>query len=250
MLLPLVLLIHSPLLGTATWNPAAVRLRRRGWRVGVPRLVETERTPSTYWQQHVRAVERFLERDERRSLPVVLVGHNGAGPLLPCIAAVIDRPVGLVFVDSGIPKAGASRLDLLADEAGPDIADKLRVFLESGRSYPVWRDAELKNLIPDAKARYEVLQEVTPRPLSFWEEPLSVPDGWITIPSAYLRLSQGYAVPAAEAQRRGWSYREMDEGHFHMVVDPEVVASELIELLTLMGLGNQRTAASGNRMAN
>ena len=216
-----------------------------------PHLVETDRAPEPYWQQHALAVARFLEWDARKSLPVVLVGHSGAGPLLPCIAEAVNRPVvGLVFVDSGIPKAGASRLDLLADETGPELADKLRAFLESGRGYPVWRDAELANLIPDARTRQEVLEEVKAHPLAFWDEPLHVPEGWLTVPCGYLRLSEGYSVPAREAQRRGWPYRELDEGHFHMVVDPEVVASELIELLTLMGLGNQRTAASGNRMAN
>ncbi len=235
-MLPLVLLIHSPLVGPATWNPVAGRLRRRGWRVRVPRLVETNRAVGPYWQRHARAVARSLEQDGLHS-PVVLVGHSGAGPLLPCIAEAINKPVvGLVFVDAGIPKDGASRLDLLAEETGTDIADKLRAFLEHGGSYPVWRDAELQNLIPDAKARDDVLQEVKARPLAFWEESLHVPEGCLAIPSAYLRLSPGYTVPAAEAQRRGWPYRELDEGHFHMVVDPEAVASELIELLTAMGL--------------
>jgi pimeloyl-ACP methyl ester carboxylesterase len=168
----------------------------------------------------------------------VLVGHSGAGPLLPCIAEAINRPVvGLVFVDAGIPRPGASRLDLLAEETSTDIADKLRAFLERGGSYPVWRDAELNNLIPDAKTRREVLQEVKAWPLGFWEERLHVPEGWLAIPCAYLRLSHGYAVPAAEAQRRGWPYRELDGGHFLTVVYPEVVASELVELLTAMGIG-------------
>lgn len=215
-----------------------MRLRRKGWRVGVPRLVETDRAPEPYWQQHASAVVRFLGRDPRKSLPLVLVGHSGAGPLLPCIAEAINRPVvALVFVDAGIPKAGASRLDLLAEETGTELADKLRAFLESGGSYPVWRDAELSTLIPDARTRQEVLQEVKAHPLAFWDEPLHVPDGWLAIPCAYLRLSPGYSVPAAEAQRRGWPCHELDEGHFHMVVDPELVACELIELLTAMGIG-------------
>ena len=235
-MLPLVLLIHSPLVGPATWNPVAKRLRRKGWGVGVPHLVETDRAPEPYWQQHTRAVTRFVERDPRKILPLVLVGHSGAGPLLPCIAEAVNRPVvGLVFVDAGIPRADASRLDLLAEETGTELADKLRALLESGGSYPVWRDAELANLIPDTRTRQEVLQEVKAQPLAYWDEPVHVPDGWLTVPCGYLRLSEGYSVPAAEAQWRGWPYRELDEGHFHLVVDPEVVASELIELLTTMG---------------
>ncbi len=236
-MLPLVLLIHSPLVGPATWSPVARRLRLRGWPVGLPRLAETDLTIASYWQRHARAVAMSVGRDIRRS-PVVLVGHSGAGPLLPCIAKAINRPVvGLVFVDAGIPKDGASRLDLLAEEIGTDMADKLRVFLEGGRSYPMWRDAELENLIPEAKTRREVLLEMEALPLSFWTESLHVPEGWLATPSAYLRLSPGYAMPAAEAQRRGWPYRELDAGHFHMVVDPDAVASELVELLTAMKIG-------------
>ena len=49
-------------------------------------------------------------------------------------------------------------------------------------------------------------------------------------------------IAAAEAQRRGWPYRELDAGHFHMVVDPEAVAVELHALLPSLGLLPQGTA--------
>ena len=190
----------------------------------------------TYWERHVHAVAKSIERDTV-DLPIVLVGHSGAGPLLPSIAEAIKRPVaGLVFVDAGIPRAGASRLDLLAKESGTDIAGKLRGFLEGGGSYPAWREEELKNLIPDAATRREVMEEVQPRPLAFWQETIPVPVDWCDIPCGYLRLSHGYSVPGAEAQQLGWPYRELDAGHFHMVVDPEGVAFELIELLAAMGV--------------
>jgi pimeloyl-ACP methyl ester carboxylesterase len=237
-LLPVLLLIHSPLVGSATWEPVARRLRTRRWRVIVPRIVDTNGENLPYWDRHARSVAEAIEHKALHST-VVLVGHSGAGPLLPCIAEAIDRPVaGMVFVDAGIPKNGASRLDLLAEESGVEVADKLCAFLKRGGLYPNWREAELQNLIPDAMTRRDVLNDVQPRPLEFWSEPIHVPDAWLDTPCAYLRLSHGYGVPAVEAQRRGWAYREVDAGHFHIVVDPEAVAAELVELLTSMGIGS------------
>lgn len=131
--LPVLLLIHSPLVGSATWEPVARRLRIRRWRVIVPRLVDTDGENLPYWDRHARSVAEAIEHKAFHST-VVLVGHSGAGPLLPCIAEAIDRSVvGMVFVDAGIPKNGASRLDLLAKESGVEVADKLCAFFEAWR---------------------------------------------------------------------------------------------------------------------
>ncbi|MGH3924022.1 MAG: hypothetical protein ACRDTT_14325, partial [Pseudonocardiaceae bacterium] len=40
----------------------------------------------------------------------VLVGHSGAGPLLPAIAAATPT-VGVIYVDAGLPQPGASWFD-------------------------------------------------------------------------------------------------------------------------------------------
>jgi hypothetical protein len=53
--------------------------------------------------------------------------------------------------------------------------------------------------------------------LAFFEEPLPQVESWPDAPCGYIRLSEGYDQTAQEARRRGWSYREFDAGHFHML---------------------------------
>ena len=109
---PLILLIHSPLVGPATWNTVARRLRSRGWRVTVPRLMDDGAGHPPYWQQHVASViATFLRRRDQQA-PLIAVAHSGAGYLLPSIAALVKEPLAAqVFVDAGIPRDGASRLE-------------------------------------------------------------------------------------------------------------------------------------------
>jgi hypothetical protein len=83
---------------------------------------------------------------ERR---VVLVGHSGAGPLLPAIHRAIAQPLAAcLFVDASLPYPGKSALDDLAINA-PDLAQELRRFLTDGGSYPTWGAEELREILPD-----------------------------------------------------------------------------------------------------
>ena len=44
-------------------------------------------------------------------MPVVLVAHSGAGPLLPAIRASIHNPIrAYVFVDAGLPRDGRGKI--------------------------------------------------------------------------------------------------------------------------------------------
>ncbi|MGH8248435.1 MAG: alpha/beta fold hydrolase, partial [Gammaproteobacteria bacterium] len=170
--------------------------------------------------------------------PLILVGHSGAGPLLPAIRQMIPhRAAAYIFVDAGIPIDGASRLDLRALES-PEMAQQSRQALVSGGCYPTWSDEDLLEVIPDAGLRQGMLAEMHPRPLAFFEEPIPVFSGWPDAPCGYLLFSPAaYAVPAARARRDGWAYRELDAGHFHMLVDPKAVANALRDLVEQMSIG-------------
>lgn len=166
----------------------------------------------------------------------MLIGHSGAGPLLPAIRQQAGRPVAAyLFVDAGIPEDGKSRLDLLRVEL-PEMAGELEEHLEAGGRFPEWSEDDLATVLPEAAMRRAVLDEMHPRPLAFWTEPLSVFAGWPDAPCAYLRLSEGYAVPAGRARSLGWAYHTMDAGHFHPVVDPAAVVEAMLDLLRLSGV--------------
>lgn len=219
-------LVHSPIVGPATWTSVADELRKRGHTVVVPDLGPNNEGDEPFWQRHTRAVVDTL-RDVSADRDLILVGHSGAGALLPAIGHAIQRPIaGYVFVDAGIPHDGQTRLD-----DGP-FAEVVRELYRRGERYLNWGDADLRDLVPDAMQRQAILSDLRPPPLAFWEEPIPVFAGWPDAPCAFLRFvpNPAYDAPAADARTRGWAYREIEGGHFHAVVDPVAVAAELVEL--------------------
>jgi hypothetical protein len=158
----------------------------------------------------------------------VLVGHSGAGVLLPLIRELAARPVAAyVFDDAGLPAAGAARMGAGA------FADGLRAMYAAGRRFPEWTDAQLEPLVPDPARRARLLRGVRPQPWGFWEETIPLPTWWPDAPCAYLRFAPNpsYDGAAAEARHRGWPYAEIAAGHFHMLLDPASVAEALLDLV-------------------
>jgi hypothetical protein len=222
----LFVLVHSPLVGPATWIPVADELRRRSVDTVVPALDHAETSDRPFWEQHIRSVV-----EATRNLPVdrrlVLVGHSGAGALLPTIGrAVSPRVAAYVFVDAGIPHDGETRLG-----NGP-FAVYIHEIYASGGRFPSWTDDDHRELIPDAERRRRVVAELRPPPLVFWEEPIPVFAEWPDAPCGFLRFTPNpaYDDAAAEARRRGWACAELTGGHFHMLVDPPSVADALLAL--------------------
>jgi hypothetical protein len=98
-----MVLVHSPLVGPFTWSLVAQHLQAGGFDVLVPPLTDSGGTPPPYWQQHTASVQRALASlPQERAL--VLVGHSGAGSLLPVLAQAARHPVkAYLFVDAGLP---------------------------------------------------------------------------------------------------------------------------------------------------
>ena len=231
----MIVLIHSQLVGAAMWRPVAHELHREKYEVAVPVLQDTEEARVAYWQQHAESVQRALS-----AVPVdrrlVLVGHSGAGPLLPVIRRSLRQQIAAyMFVDAGIPQPGASRLDLIAAESA-DWFQSFHAFLVAGGRFPDWRDEDLAEEIPDQQLRYSLLAELQPRALPFWEEPIPVFDGWPDASCAYLQFSAAYNEPAAKARDRGWLYYHLPGGHFLPLVDPQAVARTLSSILHDLGV--------------
>ena len=228
-------LVHSPLVGPLTWSLVADELRQTGAEVVLPSLEDAEDIDVPYWKQHAAAVMRAL-KPISADRPLILVGHSGAGPLLPAIRQRIEhRVAGYLFVDAGIPIDGVSRAGLMARESA-EFAEQFRQRLATGERYPNWSDEDLAEILPDSETRRRLLAELRPRPLAFFEEPIPVFDGWPDAPCGYLLFSPTYAAFAARARRDGWAYRELEAGHFHMLVDPKAVANVLIDLVEQMGI--------------
>lgn len=227
---PAFVLIHSPLVGPFTWSPVAEELRRRGIKTVVPTVVDYEGDGARFSRQHADAVIGGVAAIPP-TVPLVLVGHSGAGPLLPAIRLGIEHPVAAyVFVDAGIPADGKSRLELMEVEES-HFARDLRLHLSAGNRFPEWSEEDLVAILPESRLRRRLLDELRPRTLAFFAEPIPVFAGWPDAPCGYLKFSPAYDMPARYAREAGWRYREIAAGHFHLLIDPSAVADALLDLV-------------------
>jgi hypothetical protein len=203
-------------------------MQRRGLHVLVPTLHDSPDSTAPFWKQHAEALSQALAHLSR-DIPVTLVAHSGAGPLLPSIRKPIPNAVhAYVFVDAGIPRDGATRLDLMKSE-DPEWAAQFQLELDRGGRFPTWSLDDLQEVIPDETLRRQMVAEIQPRGLSFFTEPIPVFEGWPDAACVYIRFSAPYEKPAAQAFQQGWITEEINAGHFHMLVDPGTVADRIIE---------------------
>jgi hypothetical protein len=227
------ILIHSPLVGPLTWSRVAAEMLARGLQVLVPVLGDSPSSRDPFWKQHADSVTRAVPAVQKDT-PVVLVAHSGAGPLLPAIRKSLHNPVrAYVFVDAGIPRDGATRLDLMKSE-DPEWASQFAMDLERGGTFPDWSFDDLQEILPDEKLRRQMVTEIHPRGVSFFREPIPVFAGWPDAPCVYIRFSAPYDIAAAQAQAADWLVHDLDAGHFHMLVDPVTVSDMIINSVNLV----------------
>lgn len=220
-----IALIHSPLVGPTCWRWVADELIELGHRVIVPSL--RAGALSGRWQECVQlAAARTTPIEDE----VILVGHSGAGPLLPLIADAMERPPArLVFVDASLPPRYGD-IALVPDE----FAEHLRRLARDG-VLPPWSDwfgpDTMTALIPDDQRRLEVLADMPAIPLSYFTARIALPDRWSEVANgAYILLSEIYQPDALEARSRGWPTVERIGGHLDLVTRPAEVADSIRSL--------------------
>jgi hypothetical protein len=221
-------LVHSPLVGPLTWSLVAGEMRQRGLDVLVPILEDSLDSKELFWKQHAQSAAQALA-DFAQADFVTLVAHSGAGPLLPAIRQLLGNLVnGYVFVDAGIPRDGATRLDLMKSE-DPEWAAQFQEYLKGGGHFPDWSFDDLQEVIPDETLCRQMVSEIRPRGLDFFAEPIPVFDGWPDAPCIYIQFSAPYEHLAAQARQADWPTYKMEAGHFHMLVKPAAVTDLLID---------------------
>jgi pimeloyl-ACP methyl ester carboxylesterase len=171
------MLVHSPLVGPATWRWVAEALRSSGHDVAVPDLREAAISGAP--RAVVRAALQLTAE-----VPTILVGHSGAGFFLPSIAAGFDSPVRrLVFVDAGVPPCEGEATTSV------EFLEQIRALAADG-TLPKWStwwgEGVMENLVPDRARRAEIEVEMPEVPIAFFETPTPLPVGWCEGPSAFL----------------------------------------------------------------
>jgi pimeloyl-ACP methyl ester carboxylesterase len=237
---PTVVLVHSPFLGPTSLRPLADALAARG----TPAVLLDLRVTVAAAPVHARMIGSFADalhealsetadadspETDDLTESLVLVGHSGAGPLLPAFADALDEPVvGLVFLDAGLPTPGLS----WRDTAPPELYEDMRARSREGLmpAWPYWFSPDpLPRLIPDTVLRAQIAEEAPEVPVAFLKEARpSV--GW-SGPAAYLQLSGAYDRDMAAARRRGWPVRRLDSNHLAAATEPDLVADALLRLL-------------------
>ncbi|MFI9009558.1 alpha/beta fold hydrolase [Actinosynnema sp. NPDC053489] len=221
-------LVHSPYLGPASLRPLASALAGLGY----PVLLLDLRVTVNAAPVHQRLIGVFADAVEDSSVEgeLVLVGHSGAGPLLPAFADALETPVrGLVFLDADLPTPGLS----WRDGAPAERMAHLKAISRDGLMprWDLWFAPEaLSAMVPDVRLLEEIVAEAPEVPLAFLKEPRPTV-AW-TGPCSYVRLSPAYADAAASARERGWPVVELDSHHLGAVTSPEAVAAALVPLLS------------------
>jgi hypothetical protein len=230
--MPLFVLVHSPLVGPASWAPVARELQRAGCDAVVPPLRAAVSGGPPFWPLVAAAV---AGRVPPGATGVVLAAHSNAGVFIPVIRrALAARPACSVFVDATVPPAAGvtqntedTFVAFLRGLAGPD-----------GRVPPWtgwWSEDEVAELFPGPEARERVSAEQPRLPLSFFTEQVPIPAGWDDHPCGYLRFSEAYDGPARAAAERGWPVRALPGRHLHQLAEPAAVAGCLLEMAGLSG---------------
>ena len=212
----MLILLHSPLVGPSTWQSVAARLAVRGHRVAAPDL-----TPAL-------AVEGPILPAIAALVPAggdpVLVGHSGAGPLLPAIAREVGARA-VVYADSLLPYPGGSWLD----SAPRELVEHLRHLVRDDGRLPPWHEwfpaGTLDAILPDPAVRTAFVAELPRLPWRYFTERTD-PCRW-TGPAGYLLLSDGYREPAEAARAAGLPVVELPTHHLAMLTHPDQVADAL-----------------------
>lgn len=221
-------LLHSPFLGPASLRPLADALAA----LGHPAVLLDLRPSVVAPPVHQMLLGAFADAMSEELLdgPVALIGHSGAGPLLPAFADSLEEEVaGLVFVDAGLPTPGRS----WRDTAPRELYAELRAMTREGQlpRWQRWFDPDpLAELVTDPVLRAEIADEAPEVPIAFLKE--ERPEVEWRGPAGYVRLSPPYDQDAAEAETRGWPVRRLDTHHLAPATNPAPVAEATLDVLT------------------
>jgi len=219
-------LVHSPFLGPASLRPLADALAS----LGHPAVLLDLRPSVVAPPVHQVLLGAFADAMSEEVLegPVVLIGHSGAGPLLPAFADSLEEAVtGLVFVDAGLPTPGRSWRDTVPAA----LYTELRALSREGQlpRWQRWFDPDPLEIIADPGLRAEIADEAPEVPIAFLKE--ERPEVEWTGPAGYVLLSPPYDPDATAAEARGWPVRRLNTHHLGPATDPEPVARAVLEVL-------------------
>ena len=184
-----LLLVHSPLVGPASWDLIAPALAEPGREVTIPDLTSTIAAGPPWCSRQAELIARAAA-----GRPAVLVGHSRAGPILAAAGALITQVRGYVFVDARLPFPGQTWMET----APPELVTQLREMADPDGWLPPWPrwwgEEALAELLPDPVIRERFTAGCPPLPLAMFTE---------SAPAGAALARRALRVPAAERGVRG-----------------------------------------------
>lgn len=169
---------------------------------------------------------RWAVEADRSSL---LVAHSNAGLLAPLVRAALTAPTFVVFMDAALPSAAGPTA--LAPAPFRELLGGL--VADDGLLPPWtrwWPRADVMDVVP--ADRFDQLDASCPRlPLSYFDELITAPDGWVDDSNAYLAFADTYAEELRFARDHSWRTLRLTGGHLHFVRDPVGVAEAVMRLV-------------------
>ena len=220
-----MLLIHSPLVGPITLEALANEFRSRGFDVDVPDL----RSGLAETRPHWRSILNLAIASVGDAKPKVIVGHSGAGVMLPQLAQHL-QPEVVAYVDAVVPGDGAQH------KASEEFVAFIDALPREGPLLPPWHawwgNETMARLIPDEGLRRHIAADTPSVPRSFYDEAVPLPIDWSARRGCcYLQLSPAYDDDIARARTYGWPTTQLDGRHLDVAAKPADVAAALIELI-------------------
>ncbi|MDX8037151.1 hypothetical protein SK803_43755 [Lentzea sp. BCCO 10_0856] len=221
-----VVLMHSPFLGPSSMRPLADELASDGVAV---LLVDLQMTINEA-PVHQRLIGAFADALEDAGVggQLVLVGHSGAGPLLPGFADALELDVAaLVFLDSDLPTPGKA----WRETVDPALVSQVKASVRDGKlpRWDRWFDTDPLTLVP-AELREEMRDEAPEVPWEFLKEQRPVVE-WAG-PCGYVLLSPVYEAAANKADELGWPVERLESHHLAAATSPSAVAAALKAVLS------------------
>ncbi|HET9421484.1 MAG TPA: alpha/beta fold hydrolase [Nocardioides sp.] len=208
-----LLVLPSPLLGPAGYQPLADALRGRGHDTSVARCREP-----------IHPDRLVAEWSEAGQSVDVLVAHSNAGYLAATVAAEAGVDA-VLFMDAALPPAtGPTRL------APPELFATLADLAADDGSLPPWTRwwpaEEMAEILP--APWFDRVDAAAPRlSLEYFETEVSPPPGWSRASCAYLAFGTTYAAELAFAREAGWPVAEVAGHHLWHLARPAEVAAGL-----------------------
>jgi hypothetical protein len=163
---------------------------------------------------------------------LVLVPHSNAGLFVPFLFSR-RQVVGQVFVDAGLPPPEGT-----VPLAPEEFYGFLETLADDHEMLPPWTQwwGEDESLFPDDEVRRRVGGEARRLPLAYFRGSMPVPQGWRSVPSAYIAFGETYAEDRERAATLGWPLETLTGAHLHLLFEPDEVADTINRMLTTLGL--------------